>query len=52
MLDKIMEQLGGEVAEQIAGKAGVSLNQAKGFGISNRLCRYQRNRRSGLRRQQ
>jgi hypothetical protein len=31
MLDKIMEQLGGEVAEQIAGKAGVSLDQAKGM---------------------
>lgn len=31
MLDKIMEQLGGGVAEQIAGKAGVSLDQAKGM---------------------
>jgi len=31
MLDKIMEQLGGGVAEQIAGKAGISLDQAKGM---------------------
>ncbi len=31
MLDKIMEQLGGGVAEQIAGQAGVSLDQAKGM---------------------
>lgn len=31
MLDKIMEQLGGGVAEQIAGKTGVSLDQAKGM---------------------
>jgi len=29
MLDKIMGQLGGGVAEQIAGKAGVSMDQAK-----------------------
>ena len=31
MLDKIMESLGGGIAEQIAGKAGVSLDQAKGM---------------------
>jgi hypothetical protein len=31
MLDKIMEQLGGGAAEQIAEKAGVSLDQAKGM---------------------
>lgn len=31
MLDKIMESIGGGVAEQIAGKAGVSLDQAKGM---------------------
>jgi len=31
MLDKIMEQLGEGVAKQIAGKAGVSLDQAKGM---------------------
>lgn len=31
MLDKIMDSIGGGVAEQIAGKAGISMDQAKGM---------------------
>lgn len=31
MLDKIMESIGGNVASEIAGKAGVSMDQAKGM---------------------